>query len=249
MIIKSMDSKQEALDELSSLLKEKLRPSQNFFIERELKIMRSGVHGEKDSAYYLNFYFGNSKKWVVIHDLRIEHEDQVAQIDHLLINRLFDFYVLESKNFSYEIKITSEGEFQVFDGKQYFGIPSPIEQNKRHIHLLSQFLRDYKILPKRVGITIRPKFMNYILISPESIITRPSKKEFNTSMVIKADTLRTKIDEEVEKIKPIDGLSSVSKLCSFATIEEVAKKIVSFHKPIKIDFKAKFGLPERASGT
>ena len=247
MIIKSMDSKKEDLDELSSLLKEKLTSSQRFLIERELKRMRSGVRGEKDSAYYLNFYFGNSENWAVIHDLRIEHEGQVAQIDHLMINRLFDIYVLESKNFSYGIKITREGEFHVYDGKQYFGIPSPIEQNKRHIHLLSHFLEFHKILPKRVGLQIRPKFKNFILVSPRSVITRPSQKEFNTNMVIKADTLRTKIDKEVEKIDPVGGLSSISKFCSFATIEEVAKKIASFHRPIKINFRAKFGLSERAS--
>jgi hypothetical protein len=246
MLIKGMDSKQEELEELSSLLKEKLTPNQRFLIERELKTRRSGVHGEKNSAYYLDFYFGNSKNWAVIHDLRIEHEDQVAQIDHLLINRLFDIYVLESKNFSYGIEITPEGEFQVNDGKQHFGIESPIEQNKRHIHLLDHFLKDHKILPKRMGISIKPKFKNFILVSPKSVITRPSKKEFNTSMVIKADTLRTKIDEEVEKVNPVDGLSSISKFSSLSTIEEVAKKLASFHKPIKIDFRAKFGLPDRA---
>ncbi|NTV47823.1 MAG: NERD domain-containing protein, partial [Chlorobiales bacterium] len=43
----------------------------------------------------------NSKNWAVIHDLRLEHENQVAQIDHLMINRSFDFYVLESKNYAY----------------------------------------------------------------------------------------------------------------------------------------------------
>ncbi len=244
MIIKSMDSKKEELEELSALLKKQLAPSQRFLIERELKIMRSGVHGEKDSAYYLNFYFGNSENWAVIHDLRIEHGDQVAQIDHLMINRLLDIYVLESKSFACEIKITPEGEFQRYDGKQYFGIPSPIEQNKRHIHLLRNFLKDHKILPKRMGISIRPKFKNFILISPESVITRPSAKEFNTSMVIKADTLRTKIDEELDKINPKDDFTSISKISSFSTIEEVAKKIASFHKSMKIDFRAKFGLPK-----
>jgi hypothetical protein len=30
-------------------------------IEKELKAIRSGVSGEKDSAYYIDFYFGDSK--------------------------------------------------------------------------------------------------------------------------------------------------------------------------------------------
>jgi hypothetical protein len=149
MIIKKMDSKQEEIAELTALLKGKLSDNQRFSIERELKAIRGGVEGEKDSAYYIDFYFKNSKNWAAIHDLRLEYKDQVAQIDHLLMNRLFDIYVLESKNFSYKLKISPEGEFETYYGKEYFGIPSPIEQNKRHIYFLDLFLKQHDILPKR----------------------------------------------------------------------------------------------------
>ena len=50
-------------------------------MEREMKTIRAGVSGEKDSAYYIDFYFRNSKNWAVIHDLRLEHRGQVVQID------------------------------------------------------------------------------------------------------------------------------------------------------------------------
>ena len=95
--IKPMDSKQDEIKELSSLLDEKITPNQRFQIERELKAIRSGVLGEKDAAYYINFYFGESKNWAVIHDLRIEYEDQVAQIDHILMNRMFESMSLSLK--------------------------------------------------------------------------------------------------------------------------------------------------------
>jgi hypothetical protein len=243
MIIKKMDSKQEAIAELTALLKGKLIPYQRFLIERELKTMRSGVYGEKDSAYYIDFYFGNSRNWAVIHDLRLEHKGQVAQIDHLLINRFFDMYVLESKNYSYKLKISPEGEFQVYYGKEYIGIPSPIEQNKRHIHLLDLFLKYYHILPKRMGISIRPRFKNLILVSPKCIITRPPEKKFDTSSVIKADILRTKIDREVDKVKnPLTDLATISKICSSSTLEATARRLAAFHKPKKVDFRARFGL-------
>ena len=35
-----------------------------------------------------------------MHDLRVEHAGQVAQIDHLLVNRLLQIYVLESNSFA-----------------------------------------------------------------------------------------------------------------------------------------------------
>jgi hypothetical protein len=242
MIIKRIDSKQEEIQELEVLLKAKLIPNQRFLIERELKAIRSGVSGERDSAYYIDFYFRDSRSWAVIHDLRLEYKSQVAQIDHLLINRMFDIYVLESKNYSYKLKITPEGEFQVYYGKQYVGIPSPIEQDKRHIHLLGRFLKHYDILPKRVRISIRPRFKNLILVSPKSIIIRPLEKKFDTSSVIKADTLRTRIDQEVDKQKLLANLATISKICSSSTLMETARTLAGFHKPKRIDFRAKFGL-------
>ena len=246
MIIKKMDSKQEEIAELTALLNRKLTPYQRFLIERELRAIRSGVSGEKDSAYYIDFYFGNSKNWAVIHDLRLEHKGQVAQIDHLLINRFFDIYALESKNYSYKLKISPEGEFETYYSKEYFGIPSPIEQNKRHIYFLDLFLKQRDVLPKRMGISIRPRFKSLILVSPKSIITRPPEKKFDTSSVIKADILRTKIDREVDKGKnPLVDLATISKICSSSTLEKIAVKLAMFHKPSKVDFRAKFGLQVR----
>jgi hypothetical protein len=243
MIIKRVDSKQEEIAELTALLEGKLTSYQRFLIERELKAIRSGVSGEKDSAYYIDFYFGNSKNWAVIHDLRLEHRGQVAQIDHLLINRMFDIYVLESKNYSYKLKITREGEFQVYYGKEYIGIPSPIEQNKRHIHLLGLFLKHHDILPERMGMSIRPRFKNFILVSPKCIISRPPGKNFDTSSVIKGDSLRTKIDQEVDKWKnPLIDFAAISKFCSSSTLMEAARRLGGFHKPKKVDFTARFGL-------
>jgi hypothetical protein len=56
-IIKEMDSKQEEIAELTALLKRRLTSYQRFLIARELKAIKGGVSGEKDSAYYIDFYF------------------------------------------------------------------------------------------------------------------------------------------------------------------------------------------------
>ena len=245
MIIKTMDSKQDDIKELSSLLNEKVAPNQRFQVEGELKAIKSGVLGEKDAAYYINFYFGESKNWAVIHDLRIEYEDQVAQIDHILIDRMFEINVLESKNYSYKITITPEGESKVYSGKEYYGVPSPIEQNKRHIYLLDRFLKAKEILPKRMGIPISPRFKSFILISPKSIISRPPEEKFDTGMVIKADTLRTKIDDEVEKVGPVTSIALISKVSSSSTLKEVARRLARYHRPHKIDWRGRSVLQRR----
>src|SRR5512138_1266649 len=99
MILKSKDSRQEDIKELNRLLGLKVTAKQRFLIEKEIKCLVSGERNEQNSAYYLDFSYKDSPNWAVIHDLRIEHRGRVAQIDHLLINRFLDAYILESKNY------------------------------------------------------------------------------------------------------------------------------------------------------
>jgi len=241
MILKNRDTDKRQIEELKKLLSYDIAPKQKFLIQRALNAVKAGASGEDDAAYFINFYYGNSNKWVIIHDLRIVHEGNTAQIDHLLINRLYDFYILESKSYKNGIKITENGEFEALYKNKYYGIPSPVEQNKRHIHLLNNFLRQNNILPKRIGITIKPKYFNYILISPRSIIKRPNSKKFDTKNIIKADTIQTEIKKNADNI-PISEIGSIAKLSAFSTIETMAKKIVSEHKPTTVNWRARFGV-------
>src|SRR3546814_7968119 len=75
---------------------------------KELRNRRAGLKGERDSAYLIDFDYASSPNWAVIHDLRLEHGSRTAQIDHLLINRWMDVYVLETKHFHRSEEHTSE---------------------------------------------------------------------------------------------------------------------------------------------
>lgn len=242
MIIKSRDPKDRDIAELDALLKQADAPGKRFLIERELRAMKAGIAGEEDCAYYINFYFGNSHNWCVIHDLRIEHEGSVAQIDHLLINRLFEIYVIESKNFSYEVAINDSGEFTLKSGSRSFGIPSPIEQNKRHIFLLEKFITSRSLAPSRFGIPIVPRYRSLVLMSPKSVITRPDSEKFDTDIVIKADTLRTKIDDIVDKMSPFNDLTIIGNMSKIKTVTDFAQSLQSYHSSASIDYRKKFGI-------
>jgi hypothetical protein len=242
MIVKSIDPKDKEIAELTALLKQAQTPDQKFLIERELRSMKTGIKGEEDCAYYIDFYFGSSKNWVALHDLRIEHEGNVAQIDHLMINRLFEVYVIESKNFSYEITINDAGEFTLKSGNQAFGIPSPIEQNRRHIFLLEKFIAANAISPNRLGIPVIPRYKSLILMSPKSVITRPDKKKFDTESVIKADVLRTKIDEYSNKFNPIYDFSLIGNLSTLKSVREFADRLKAFHSRSAMNYQKKFGI-------
>ena len=89
----------------------------------ELRIRQAGIKGEKDAAYLIDFDYARSANWAVIHDLRVEHDGRTAQIDHVLINRWMDVYVLETKHTWGGIKITEEGEFLRWSGRSFQGMP------------------------------------------------------------------------------------------------------------------------------
>lgn len=241
MIIKEMDSKRVEKEQLRELLKGQLSEKQRFLVERQLRNIEAGERGEKDSAYFVDFYFGKLKNWAVIHDLRIEHNSQVAQIDHLVMNRLMNIYVLETKNFHYGLKITPEGEFLVYNGKKYFAIESPIEQNERHIFLLSKAIEHYNIMPTRLGVVIPPRFVSYVLVSPTSKIIRPSRSKLDTSHVIQSDQAFTKIMKDTDDIHA----AAILKICSQETLEATTKNLAKLHRPAKVDFKARFGIRDQ----
>jgi Nuclease-related domain len=242
MLIKKSDNRDADVLDLRRLLDCQISAKQRFLIEREIKCIGSGIRGEESSAYYLDFRYKDSPRWAVVHDLRLEHNGFVAQIDHLLINRFLDVYVLESKNYYYGIKISPEGEFLVWNGKAYVGVESPIEQNRRHISLLEKVVSQPGFLPTRLGISMPMAFHNYVLVAPNSRIDRPTNSKFDSSMVIKADALVEAIGKRVDGMGVVESLASAAKMVSAETLEALACSLANMHKPAKFNYTDKFGV-------
>lgn len=199
----------------------------------ELRKRKAGIKGERDSAYLIDFDFGKSPNWAIVHDLRLVHDGRTAQIDHLLINRWLDVYVLETKQFHGGIKITETGEFLRWSSyrKTYEGMASPLEQNERHILVLRDVMKAIT-LPTRLGFDITPSFQQFVLVAADARIDRP--KRFDASRVIKADQLRSSIWRDVDNENVLFGLiRTAAKLVSSETIEYVARQLVARHEPAK----------------
>src|SRR5689334_13643687 len=126
MLVKEKDPTEPFLQQLETISQISAIPKETLSrVEQELKTLKAGAKGENDSAYYIDFHYKSSKNWIIIHDLRLEYNDQVAQIDHLLVNRFLEFYVLESKNYTRGLKIADNGEFFVVYNNHYVAIESP----------------------------------------------------------------------------------------------------------------------------
>ena len=241
MIVKTRGSFENDIARLKELLSLRLTDKQRFLIEREIRFLRSGEKGEKDSAYYIDYYLGKSKNWAVIHDLRLSFFGQTAQIDHVLINRFLELYILETKNYAYSVKINPDGEFLVSHNGKYHSIESPIEQNERHIFLLKKAIDHYQIMPTRLGMPMPPSFNTLILVSPTSRVIRPAKNQLDTSRVIKSDQA---IDTIMKEVDNNVGILGITKMISPETLAETATKLSQLHQPTSFNYKAKFSISE-----
>lgn len=246
MIVKQADDKQPQLDILRDLL---THPDGDAGtkkrIEQEIRNIQAGVRGEAEAAYEMQVHYGASKNWVIINDLRIEHDGLVAQIDHLLINRLMDVWVCESKHFTEGIAINDHGEFSAFFGSKPYGVPSPIEQNNKHILILQRFFNSGAVkLPSRLGFTIKPSLRSMVLVSKKARISRPKNKIDGLDCIVKNDQMCQLIDKVMDGSNPL----IVAKLIGLDTLEGIARNIVSHHKPIQFNWAAKFGLSTNRQG-
>jgi len=245
MLIKPADDKTPDLQALQALAQRPDATSEvRKRIEQEIRNVQSGVRGEQEAAYEIEVHYGQSRNWMSIHDLRLECEGRVAQIDHLLINRVLEVYVCESKRFSEGVAINEQGEFTVFYNRIARGIASPLEQNRRHISVLESVFKSGQVPPpKRLGLTIKPTLIGLVLVSKTARISRPNAKLDGLDAVLKNDQLKARIDKVIDADNNPLGFA---KLIGSDTLEEFARALASEHRPIRIDWPAKFGLPAQA---
>ncbi|MCW5619951.1 MAG: NERD domain-containing protein [Burkholderiales bacterium] len=245
MLIKSADSKAKDLEILQGLLAHPAADARaKRAIEQEIRTIRSGEKGERDAAYEINFHFGSSKNWAILHDLRIEHDGRVAQIDHILMNRLMEVWVCESKRFHRGVSINEHGEWiRYFNGKPQ-GMSSPIEQNRKHCALLKAIFDEGVVEPpKRLGFYLFPEVRSMVLVSSNAQIRRPKSEIRGMDDIVKVDQLKRRID------KSESDLLAVARIVNSDTLEDLAKRLAALHSPIAFDWHARFGLKPAAKAS
>ena len=245
MLIKPADDRTPDLQALQALAaRPDVQSDLRSRIEQEIRNIQSGIRGEQEAAYEIEFHYGQSRNWMSIHDLRLECAGRVAQIDHLLINRVLEVYVCESKRFAEGVAINEQGEFTAFHNKRAYGVPSPLEQNRRHIAVLESVFKSGQVPPpKRLGLTIKPTLIGLVLVSKTARISRPKAKLDGLDAVLKNDQLKARIDKVIDADNNPLGFA---KLIGSDTLEEFARALASEHRPIRIDWAAKFGLPAQS---
>jgi hypothetical protein len=248
-VLKHADDKQPQIDTLEAL---KRRPDVDrrtiALIDDEIWAIRLGRRGEDEAAYAIDFAYKGRENHVVIHDLRLEVGDRVAQIDHLILNRVLDLWVCETKAFSEGVKIDDRGYWRRYAGGKTYGMPSPVRQNENHVQVLRELFDSGAIdLPRRL-VTLKPTCRPVVLLSnsakldlPRSAAKRAAIHGLDT--VIKVEELKQTIYESLDD--DMRALRALPKFVSASTIKRIGEQLLALHRPGTFDYEAKFGLRKR----
>ncbi len=172
------------------------------YVDREERDPRrsAGRRAERQMAHYLDRPFHDRKKLHVLHDVRIEHDGEVAQMDHLVVHG-YGVTIVESKSVSTSVRINAAGEWErQWDGR-WRGMPDPILQGERQGLVLKRILisRESELLDKVLGM-FQGTFTNMALdvfaaISDDGTIRRAKTGQAPRAM--KADAIPKAIEDLV----------------------------------------------------
>lgn len=229
MLIKLADDKSKRLALLQDLQKSSLLDArQKEWLRVELRNLTAGIRGEREAAFHLDGHYKDGQNNVLLHDLRFQIDGEVAQIDHLVINRCGYIVLVETKNYSGDLEVNAHGEFTVHYGRERYGIPSPYEQSRRHARILSKLLERLEISTRTDKL---PGFHNVVMMHPQAIIQRPDAKVFDTSFLIKADQFRAWYEKLVDGIGTGGIFKALFNVRSPDTIKEWGEKLKRQHRP------------------
>ncbi|WP_394172904.1 nuclease-related domain-containing protein [Thalassotalea litorea] len=161
---------------------------------------KAGQKQEQDVAFFLRRAFKDHNKVFVINDFKFTHNNETAQIDHLIIYT-FGFVLIESKSIKGEVKVNKLGEWTRSLGNKWSGIPSPIKQVELQQKLLREMLHANReaVLGKLLGIKQQSFGLrcwdNICAVSSDAIIDRDSMPNKVSKQLVKTEFLVEKLEK------------------------------------------------------
>ena len=222
----------ERLQQLHATAPDRVKPQ----IERDMKLLAYGIVGEESVAFELN---NSYLPFIVLHDLRLEHEGLTAQIDYLIITTKFCL-VVECKNLFGNLEVNSRGEFireLDFNGKRKKeGIYSPVTQNVRHMEMIKALRLANKRNPL-MRVALEKSFGELhksviVLANPKTVINLKRAPKNVKDQIIRSDQLIEYIKRLIRENK---DLASSEK-----DMYEMADFFVGLHKENPVDYTERY---------
>lgn len=230
------NSEAEEFIEKMQILSEKADGEIKAEIEKQIKIAKYGLQGEKAIAFELR---NSGIDMYVLHDIYLEAGDLSAQIDYLLVTRKH-IYVIECKNLIGNIEIDNAGNFirtyELSGKKIKEGIYSPLTQNQRHLQVIKELRLNTKTNILTRAIFEKNFENNYksliVLANPKTCLNaKYAKKEVKEKII--------RVDQLIAKVKEMDNTSgNVSS--STEEMEEIAEVFLNANVKAHSDYAKKY---------
>lgn len=246
MLIKDIDRADEDVRHLRQMLALDLTEKQKFLVETEIKRLSGKGASGPSPAQILNFYCGDAPGWAVFHHLKLACNDHVERLDHLVISAYFDIVLLNSSCFFHDLKISADGDFRLFDGRQYQSIASPLDKCRRQLDLLTEVFSEQIRAPRRLGVPLKPRLRAVVLVSPTCSLIRPPTGILDSSDVVSANRFFPGLlRRQIQARRGSGGLGTLVRYCPKHTLLRIAKDLAALHRPVCLDFAAEFGFDSR----
>lgn len=242
MIIKNMDEYSAELAAIERLLLSDPAKSIAEALLRDRNTILSNLQHKRDAAYHLDFYFTDTPDWVILHDLRLEMGDASATIDHLLISREMDIYVIETKHYNARVRVDEAKQFFYMQDNRPLAVDSPAERNQRHIDFLANYLVINGLLPTRFGLAIRPNFHNIVLVSPTAEVQLPKRDIDLHCEIVRSDHFLERFNRKLISATGTHDFIALARQVSSDNLRAMAEKIARRHIPRTVDFSRRYGL-------
>lgn len=204
------------------------------FTDSNAPRIRAGEEAEKEMAFRLQRRFGKDTTAHIINDLRIEHDGNAFQIDHLVVTP-WALFIVESKSVHcpVTIKVWDENRehwSRDFEGKVE-GFDSPILQAEEQGRLLKDFLRanSEQMLGKMIGLVQKGFFycpiITLVAISRTGVINVESGTLRKN--VLKADEIAPEIAKQIKDLKKKASIFNFSLETGWEMTEEEATRVAS----------------------
>lgn len=231
LFLKEFTKDNENLRGLVELFNKVQNPVKKKNINSDIQLIKYGLDGEENVAYELN---NSYIPMICLHDIRLEHEGHIAQLDFIIITTKF-IYVLETKKLSGDIEVNSDGDFiriiKSENGKEIKreGIYSPITQNERHVKILHDVLYSAGL------IKTMPIKSVVVIANPKTIVNKEKAPKEIQKNIIKHDQLVRFLKNEMEDVN--NERFALEKI-----LFDIAQFLIENNKPKTYDFISKYSI-------
>lgn len=235
-IIKEINSIQPLLDTLQQIAEQiqTTHPAVHKRVTSEIKKRKVGHSAETNAAFMLGKEYRDHPHSVLLNDLRLDMDGDIAQIDHVAVSAFGIVNLFETKCFSSGLKIDKDGTCWSWWGRQWNEIPSPLRQSQRHESSLRKALAScgYDVI----------EFRHFVLVDYKAKLEKPAKGFENYCRPDRIGEAREQVALGVGSTFRALGRLATGKSLNKEELCKVGEQLAALHQPLEPNLWGKFGL-------